>query len=119
MSVSFNPESSCWLDASELESAAADSAPTPDLMRAVLLFEGDLLPGFYDDWVLLERTRVRSVFERAIHLLLERLAAEARWQDVLDVAERWIALGEVPEPAYRFPPKLGGDSSSAERWAQS
>lgn len=102
MSVSFNLAISCWLDVAELEAAVSPSASTSDLMRAVLLFEGDLLPGFYDDWVLLERTRIRSVFERAIFMLLERLAEDLRWQDVLDMAERWIALGEVPEPAYRF-----------------
>src|SRR5207249_8190980 len=33
--------------------------------------------------------------------LLECLTAMRRWPDVLEWAERWIAVGHVPEPAHR------------------
>ena len=29
------------------------------------------------------------------------LQDEQRWEDILDWAERWIKLGQKPEPAYR------------------
>ena len=33
--------------------------------------------------------------------MLERLCQEQRWATVLEWSERWIALGQTPEPAYR------------------
>ena len=65
------------------------------------MYRGELLPGFYDEWVLRERERLEAVFERKMSDLLDRLVAERRWPEVLETAERWIAVGHVPEPAYR------------------
>ena len=33
--------------------------------------------------------------------LLDCLVEERQWPEVLEWAERWIAVGHVPEPAYR------------------
>ena len=101
ISLAFNPAANYWLDAAMLEQPVDGDWHADALLRAVSVYQGDLLPGFYDDWVVLERERLRAVFEQKIHLLLERLIAEARWQEVQQWAERWIALGDVPEPAYR------------------
>jgi hypothetical protein len=59
------------------------------------------LPGFYDEWVSIERDRLNALFEAKIARLLEILLAEGRWTEVLDWGNRWIALGQWPEPAYR------------------
>jgi DNA-binding SARP family transcriptional activator len=71
------------------------------LIAAVSVYEGELLPGFYEDWVSLERDRVQAIFEQKMKVLLDRLVGEHRWAEVLDRGERWIALGNTPEPAYR------------------
>lgn len=71
------------------------------LIRAVSVYRGELLPGFYEDWVQLERERLRDVFERRIQTLLDWLVREGRWSNVQQWAEHWISLGHVPEPAYR------------------
>ncbi|HRE29027.1 MAG TPA: bacterial transcriptional activator domain-containing protein, partial [Anaerolineales bacterium] len=57
--------------------------------------------GFYDEWVVLERERLRASFEAWMSLLLDKLVAVQRWEDVLEWGERWIALGHTPEAAYR------------------
>jgi hypothetical protein len=36
-------------------------------------------PGFYDDWVMLERERLQSLFDREVERLLEQLKYEQRW----------------------------------------
>src|SRR5262249_34053786 len=36
-----------------------------------------------------------------MQLLLEQLIAAQRWNSVVEWAERWIAQGQSPEPAYR------------------
>ncbi len=87
------------LDVAILEQPVeSDSA---SLVQAVSVYGGDLLPGYYEDWVQLERERLRDVFERRIQLLLDRLAQEGQWSEVQRWAEHWISLGYVPEPAYR------------------
>ena len=71
------------------------------MIAALDLYRGDLLSGFYDDWIVLERERMRAIFDHLMAQLLERLQAEQRWHDVLEWGEHWIALGHSPEPAFR------------------
>jgi DNA-binding SARP family transcriptional activator len=101
ISIAFNTEAECWLDAALLEGEGSQGRSTQDLLEAVSAYGGELLPGFYDDWVILERERYRALFEKKVQLLLDRMIDEECWGDVLEWGERWIALGYAPEPAYR------------------
>jgi DNA-binding SARP family transcriptional activator len=101
ISISFNAQAKYWLDVSVVQAANRENASVDDLIGAVRLYAGELLPGFYDDWVLPERERLRSVFEQRMKRLLEQLQDEQRWKKVLEEAERWIALAQSPEAAYR------------------
>jgi predicted ATPase/DNA-binding SARP family transcriptional activator len=98
--IAFNTDAPYQLDISQLQDKAAAS-DSQALMAAVSVYRGELLPGFYDDWVLLERERLRGLFESRMHTLLDRLAAESRWAEAQVFADHWIAQGQVPEPAYR------------------
>jgi predicted ATPase/DNA-binding SARP family transcriptional activator len=100
-SLSFNAQAGYWLDAAILQQATTPATPTEELMQAVAVYTGELLPGFYDDWVALEREHLAAVFERQMQRLLERLEAERAWPALSDWAERWLAFGQVPEPAFR------------------
>ena len=101
ITLAFNIESPYWLDVERIAQTPAEPAGADELMREVAVYGGELLPGFYDEWVQLERERVQAHFERKLTLLLERLVAASRWAEVLYWGERWIALGYTPEPAYR------------------
>ena len=101
ISIAFDAHSDFWLDAAVLKNADEQSASANDLMSALALYSGELLPGFYDDWVVLERERLQATFEQKMARLLDALLEERRWADVLEWGERWIALGQTPEPAYR------------------
>jgi WD40 repeat protein/DNA-binding SARP family transcriptional activator len=101
LTIAFNKGSACWVDAVDLEAAATDGATTDALLTRLGLYRGELLPGFTDDWVVRERARIEAVFERQMDRLLEMLVSSGRWADVLQCAERWIALGHAPEPAFR------------------
>ncbi len=100
ISIAFRPSVDDRLDVVALARTDLSASTTADLIDAVSVYTGELLPGFYDDWVGLERERLRAIFERKIRLLLERLL-EQRWRDAAEWSERWLALGEVPEAAYR------------------
>ena len=65
------------------------------------MYRGELLPGFYDEWVGLERDRIQATYHQKMDHLLDRLVQLRRWEDVLDWGEEWLRLGESPEPAYR------------------
>jgi predicted ATPase/DNA-binding SARP family transcriptional activator len=101
MTVSFDSAADFWLDVTVLESKPAEGWTTDSLITAVSVYEGELLPGFYDDWVMLERERFAGMVNRRLDALLNKLMAHARWEDLLVWGERWIAMGGAPEPTYR------------------
>ncbi|MDY6878332.1 MAG: BTAD domain-containing putative transcriptional regulator [Chloroflexota bacterium] len=101
ITIAFDASSDYWLDAAILDRKADERWSADDLIEAVSVYQGELLPGFYDEWVTLERERLQAVFERKMQLLLERLVEAGRWSEVLEWGERWTALGHTPEPAYR------------------
>ena len=101
LSIAFNPQSDYFLDVHKLENPPLEASSTDELSAALAVYRGELLPGFYDEWVFLERERLNAVFEAKMARLLEILQDEGRWIEVQDWAMRWIALGQFPEPAYR------------------
>lgn len=101
LTIAAHLQNDHWLDVAILHQPLDDAVTADELMCRVAVYGGELLPGFYDDWAVLERERLNAHCERTLNLLLDRLVAEARWEDVLQWAERWIALGHTPEAAYR------------------
>jgi predicted ATPase/DNA-binding SARP family transcriptional activator/Tfp pilus assembly protein PilF len=98
--VAFNTDEAYWLDVAWLEETAS-SDEIADLIQAAGLYRGELLPGYYEDWILWERERLQALFERLMGALVERLKANKRYDETLTWAEYWIAQGQVPEAAYR------------------
>jgi predicted ATPase/DNA-binding SARP family transcriptional activator/Tfp pilus assembly protein PilF len=101
LSLAFNPHSPYCLDVQELECVPLEDSTVDDLIAAVSVYGGELLPGFYDEWVFAERDRLHPIFEAKMARLLELLQAEGRWSEVLEWGMRWIGVGQWPEPAYR------------------
>jgi predicted ATPase/DNA-binding SARP family transcriptional activator len=100
LSIAFTASAEHWLDATELEKLSGN-ASVDELITVLSDYQGELLPGFYDEWVVLEREHLSSIFEHHMARLLSLLQEEKRWLDVLEWGERWIKLGQRPEPAYR------------------
>src|SRR6266540_1578391 len=100
VAISFKESSDYWLDATALEQLS-DSAYADELIAVLSEYQGELLPGFYDEWVVLEREHLYSIFEHHMARLMSLLQEEKRWLDILEWGERWIKLGQKPEPAYR------------------
>lgn len=99
-SIAFNTSVTYWLDAAILRTSGQCKS-ADDLISALSVYQGELLPGFYEEWVTLEREYLDSVFEHNMARLMAILQAEHRWLDILDWGERWLAFGGRPEPAYR------------------
>jgi DNA-binding SARP family transcriptional activator len=71
-----------------------------DLPPADLL--GDLLPGWHDDWVLVERERLRQLRLYALETLAARLAAAGRPGDAVAAAHFAVRGEPLRESAYRL-----------------
>jgi len=97
--VSFNTAAPYKSDVETLQQEAG--VGTSALIQAAASYRGELLPGDYEEWVHLERERLRAVFEEQMRVLLERLEVGERWSDLVTWSEHWIAFGRTPEPAFR------------------
>src|SRR6185503_13969888 len=54
LTITFNASAGYWLDADELEKVNENES-ADELITTLALYQGELLPGFYDEWVVLER----------------------------------------------------------------
>jgi DNA-binding SARP family transcriptional activator len=114
--VQINPHGALWLDVVEFEKlarvsphvppsgdfAGASEAPgTSVLQRAVELYRGDFLDGFYDDWVLTERYRLESMYHDALAQLMAAQEARGEHQSALTAALQLIELDPLREDAHR------------------
>ena len=98
ITLGFNRNAEYWLDVSQLERPDLD---LPALLSNLSAYTGELLPGFYEDWIALERERIQSVFEARMTQLLDQLITAERWIAVPEWSERWLSFGNTPEFAYR------------------
>src|SRR5690349_9537182 len=96
--IAFNRETGYWLDAAQMERPELDLG---SLISNLSLYQGELLPGFYEDWIVLERERIRAIFDTKMEQLLGQLLVSERWTTVQEQAERWLSVGHAVEPAYR------------------
>ncbi|NIS82284.1 MAG: hypothetical protein GTO14_19230 [Anaerolineales bacterium] len=101
VTIAFNENIAHTVDVFILDEEIAKDPILDSLQAAISVYGGELLPGFYENWVVLERERLRATFDQKMQSLLDALVENGRWTGVLEWGERWIALGHVPEPAYR------------------
>ncbi|MDQ2690526.1 MAG: hypothetical protein M3Y68_00680, partial [Chloroflexota bacterium] len=98
LTLTFNPAGDYWLDVAQIERSGTD---LQSLTTNLALYQGELLPGFYEEWIGIERERVQSIFEARMAQLIDQLITSERWVAVEEWAERWLALSGAREPAYR------------------
>lgn len=78
-----------WADTAVLLSQEGEAALT--------VYGGDLLPGFYEEWVQPERERLRQVFGQKLATFLSRQMAAGQWVAVIHWAERGCRLDPLDE----------------------
>jgi DNA-binding SARP family transcriptional activator/predicted ATPase len=110
--VAFDANSSYWLDVAVFEAGAAAGSRGQNidgLKQAIALYRGDFLEGFYlqdapefEQWVLVERTRLRERVLQALHLLADHLAARGELPQAIETMRRLVALEPWREEAYRY-----------------
>ena len=74
------------------------------MIAVVQLYRGELLPGFYEEWIVVERDRLETTYHQKMNQLLDSLIQAKRWEDVLKWGEQWIRFGHIKLkiPYYRL-----------------
>lgn len=118
--VGFDRTRPYWLDVEAferqvgeaLETRERDGALTDEdaaaLAETVELYRGDFMSGFYvrrapafEDWVLLERERLRLLALRALHALAAHCAARGAYAEGIEYTGRVLTLEPGQEEAHR------------------
>jgi DNA-binding SARP family transcriptional activator/Tfp pilus assembly protein PilF len=110
--LQWRPDASCHLDVMDFEAAccaALDArqrgqtgAAIVALERAAALYAGDLTPGWYDEWLIPERERLRDLHQDALEQLADLLAQTGRRREALGYAQQLLRADPLHEAAHRL-----------------
>lgn len=81
--------------------ASAPDQKIQELAKAVSLYEGELLPGCYEDWVFTERQRLQAEFMEALLLLARLYEQTGSFEPALQSLHRAVAVDPLSEEAHR------------------
>jgi DNA-binding SARP family transcriptional activator len=109
--IGFNCKSDHWIDVESFEdrikpilTKTYDSLTKIDVRQlesALNLYNGELLEGFYDEWALRERERLRSLFVKGQVHLLYHYSHQAIWDKGLACAQNILNLDPLREEIHR------------------
>jgi DNA-binding SARP family transcriptional activator len=128
--IGFNPNSPFWLDVQAFDDATShitSSTPTdfeddlPGLEKAVALYRGDLLEGFYDEWALRERETLRTRYLSALMYLMETYRERGHYEKSLSFGRRILEMDPLREDIHRHMIRMyldSGDRAQAVRQYQ-
>ena len=97
----------CTTDVSEfeagLERARSQSGrdQLQTLGEAIEIYHGELLPGYYEDWILMERERLAESYLQALRQLVKGLAQAHEPRRALDYAQRAVQAAPLREELHR------------------
>ena len=94
-------------DVQEFEAAlaAAAAAPGPEevvasLRPAIRLYQGELLPGYYEEWVLAERERLAQAYQDALARFANALRETGDVSGAIEASRRLVAVDPLREDAH-------------------
>jgi DNA-binding SARP family transcriptional activator len=79
-----------------------DDAELIDVARELVSFGDDMLVGWYDDWVIMERERFRQIRLHVLDRIGDRLLAAGRFCDALQVGLAATRAEPLRESAHRL-----------------
>jgi DNA-binding SARP family transcriptional activator len=102
VSVRLSPEVDCDVDHFVTHARhMIAGAELPARINFGTAFHHDLLPTWYEDWVLLEREQLRQLRMRALESLAAALNAAGRHCEAIDAALMAVAAEPLRETGYR------------------
>jgi len=109
-SVRFNPDTDFWLDVDEFEWTIEQPSPKAVdgraqeaelLQHAIALYRGELLAGFYDDWLFPDQERLRQCFLGTLDRLADLAMVRGDYDAALSLARSIVQHAPLREEAHR------------------
>jgi predicted ATPase/DNA-binding SARP family transcriptional activator len=86
--------------AKQAEQGGDDAQARQALERAIELYQGDLLPGCYDDWLLPVREEMRQAFQDALGRLIDLLERSGDYRAAIRYGQRLMQFDPLHEAGY-------------------
>jgi len=109
--VGFNRESRHWLDVDVFEGKISSILTCPfqtvgeihivDLEKVLELYKGELLEGFYRDWALRERERLRAMYVKSLIYLLQYCEFHGAYEQAIAYGQQILDLDPLREEIHR------------------
>jgi DNA-binding SARP family transcriptional activator/predicted ATPase len=107
-SIQWNPDIPFSLDVAGFEDALAHADHSNNLVtrreslqKAAAMYQGDLLPALYDDWILPKREELRQKYIQALEQLIALLASERDYASAIQNAQSLLRYDPLHEAGYR------------------
>ncbi len=127
--IQWIQDESCWLEVAEFKAAISASIPLPQtptslsssiqaLEQAANLYQGDLFPSCYDDWIEPYRDQLRQQAIAGLDTLVTLLTTQGDHRPAIRYAQKLQRIDPLYEPAYCHLMRLHaqeGDRASALR----
>src|SRR5215213_9822433 len=100
--IKLNPDYPIWVDVQEMEKEAKDVLSANS--QAVIgpnVYRGELLPAFYDEWILEEREHYRSLFINALLQSAQSLRTNGEYIRAIEISQKIISIDVANERAYQ------------------
>jgi predicted ATPase/DNA-binding SARP family transcriptional activator len=104
--IQFNPDLPCWLDIEQFavhysQCASEQHKATRHCELCIEHYQGDFLAGYYDDWILVERERLREMHLETLERLVEVYKGQNEYEPALVYARRLTNEAPWREKAHR------------------
>jgi len=118
--VQVNPDIPIWVDARQftIDSRSVSEGNAEVLKEAINLYRGDLLTGFYDDWILRERDHYRQLYLDLLLQMTQLMRSQSQYECAIGYAERVLQVDPASERAHQhliFCHLANGDRGAAVR----
>lgn len=106
--VGWKPDAAIQVDVRQFraalnaaKSAKDDATRVRHLQEAIEQSRGELLPGFYEDWILTEREELHQLHLNALTQLAKLLEGERQYDEAIEAVNRLIRADALNESAYQ------------------
>ncbi|MEM1278439.1 MAG: BTAD domain-containing putative transcriptional regulator [Cyanobacteria bacterium P01_H01_bin.152] len=125
-SLQWIPGADFSLDVAEFQAAIKEGEQVFDrtsrqaaLERAIHCYQGDLLPNYEDEWIVLEREQLQQMQSRALEQLIGMLEERHNYSMALSYAQKLLQMNDLNEAAYYTLMRLYGLSGDRANALQS
>ena len=106
-SIHWKTDALIKLDVAQFKSALAQAKATKEeharirhLQEAINVYRGELLPGFYEDWILVRREEFHQAYLSALTQLAKLLEDARQYEQAIEAVNRLIRSDPLNEAAY-------------------